>query len=79
MTELPIKRMDTKLGFTFQSKEFLRENNSHLLSKISMNKLSSIARDWSQYLEYYPIRKKNGEEFSLKCKNFISKYQIIDL
>jgi hypothetical protein len=44
-----------------------------------MNKLSSIARDWSQYLEYYPIRKKNGEEFSLKCKNFISKYQIIDL
>jgi len=45
MTELPIKRMDTKLGFTFQSKELLRENNSHLLSKISMNKLSSIARD----------------------------------
>jgi hypothetical protein len=45
MTELLIRRMDTKLGFIFLSKEFHRENNSHSILKISMNKLSYIAKD----------------------------------
>ena len=62
--ELPIKKMGTKHGFTFQWKVFPKESSWLLHLRIWIIKPSYMGKDWSQCSGLCPTLRRNGGGYS---------------